>query len=126
MPSWRSISAFSGSAVEERQEQRADLEPVLVRIRTQNNLRPPQGIRIEGADIPLDEFAIEFHPATDDAEQIDDDRALENTVVGGFEAVQRFTAHRDDCLELRISAEFAGRQGGIALDDIQLPQARVF
>ena len=109
-----------GEAVQHGQDQGADLEAVLIRIGTDNNFRPTQRLYIKGNKIPFD-LATDFHAAADHPKQIYNYIVFEDLFVGAFQAVQRFTPHRNNRLKFRIPSQLTAGHSGITLYNIQFP-----
>ena len=106
-------------AVEEGQKQSSYLESVLVRIGTDDYLRPAKHIYIKRGDVSLD-LAVYLDSAADNAKKIGNYLALEYLVVAALHTVERLSAHGDDRLVLGVSSELTGRERGISLNYIKL------
>ena len=93
--------------MEDGQKQCSDLEAVHVGIGTQNDLAPVQFFRIELRNIGL-YLLVKLDAASDNAEQVGNDVALEDLVVGALDAVKGLTSYGDYCLKFCRSAQFTG------------------
>ena len=83
-----------GEPVQHRQHQGPNVEPVHVRIGTDDDFVPAQLAFRSNEDRSLLAFDLHFHAAAQHLEQVGDDIVFENFVVIGFQAVKNFAAHR--------------------------------
>lgn len=67
-----------------------------------------------------------FNSAADDLQKIGYDLAFEDSVIAGFKAVERFSAHGNYCLKFGVSAELTGRESRVALNYIKLSPFGIF
>ena len=73
----------------------------------------------------LSGLCLHLYPAADYLQKVGDDIVVEYFIVGGFKAVQRFSAHGDYGLELGIARKLYACQRRVALDYIQLAQCGI-
>ncbi len=114
-------------AVEEGQQQRADVGAVHVRVGHDDDAVVTQLGHVEVVSAAL----ARFHGGLADAgaqggDEGDDFVAGQQLLVACLLHVQDLAAQRQDGLELAIAPLLGGAAGGVALDDVDLAQRRVF